>query len=184
MKNGLRIAAFLLLCLLFASCRMPPDTPLEGIGRSPSASPSPGGSETPADRLSYGMPVSEEPAFEAVDGGEAADLDLTGLNAAALYAKVGLMNASPEEYDGSTVRLAGLFSSDETKTGRRFYCSVPDAAGCCLESFEFRRAEDAVYPDGYPEEGAVVTVVGVFKSERVNEYFVSSCLEDAELFWN
>ena len=61
------------------------------------------------------------------------------------------MNGAPEEYAGLRVRLAGLFSSEETKTGRRFFCSVPDAAGCCLESFEFQRADDAVYPDDYPE---------------------------------
>jgi len=182
MKNGLWTAASAVLCLLCVSCRLPPDTPLEGIGRRPSSAPAVT-ERAPADRLSYGMPVSDEPAFEAADGGEGAQIDLTGLNAAALYAKVGMMNASPEEYDGSTVRLAGLFGSEETKNGRRFLCSVPDAAGCCLESFEFRRAGDAVYPDDYPAEGAVVTVVGVFRSERVNEYLAYSVLEDAGLFW-
>lgn len=183
MKLRRWILSIAALCVLLASCRLPPDAPLEGIGRLPPSASTVGAGTSAPDRLSYGMPVSEGPAYEAVDDGTSAEIDLTDLNASALYARVGIMNASPEEYVGSTVRMAGLFSSEETKTGRRFYCSVPDAAGCCLESFEFRRAEDAVYPDGYPEEGTVVTVCGVFRSERVNEYFSYAFLEDARLLW-
>ena len=78
---------------------------------------------------------------------------------------------------------AGLFSSEETSSGRRYYISVPDAAGCCLESFELRPLDAADYPADFPDEGAVVTVTGVFDFVQVNEYLHHSFIEDARILW-
>ena len=138
----------LLLLALLGSCSrktLPPASPAEGVGRLPSpqtAEPA----AAPADRAFYGMPVSEEPAYEAVGEPAGEDLDLTELSAARLYAQVGTMNGNPGEYAGESIRMAGVFSSEETAAGRRFYISVPDAAGCCFESFELRPGEAADYP--------------------------------------
>ena len=182
MGNGKRAALALLLLLLCGCGRLPPDEPLEGVGRTPPREPAETAGAA-ADRTLYGMPVSEGPAFEAVDDGVEAEIDLTSLNAAALYATVGSMNGSPEDHAGKTIRMAGLFSSDETRFGRRYYCSAPDAAGCCLESFEVRPGEEMEYPGDFPPEGTVVTVSGRFGYERVSEYLSYSFIEDARILW-
>ena len=178
-----RSAALALLLLLLCGCgRLPPDEPLEGVGRATSREPAETAGAA-ADRSLYGMPVSEGPAFEAVDDGVEAEIDLTSLNAAALYATVGSMNGAPQDHAGKTIRMAGLFSSDETRFGRRYYCSAPDAAGCCLESFEVRPGEEMEYPGDFPVEGTVITVSGRFGYERVSEYLSYSFIEDARIRW-
>ena len=178
------VSVLLLLALLGSCSRktLPPASPAEGVGRLPSpqtAEPA----AAPADRAFYGMPVSEEPAYEAAGEPAGEDLDLTDLNAARLYAQVGTMNGNPGEYAGESIRMAGLFSSEETVNGRRYYCSFPDAAGCCFESFELRPAQTMDYPADFPGEGAVVTVSGIFNFEQVNEFLHHSFIEDARILW-
>lgn len=175
----------LMLLAALGSCSrrtLPPAAPAEGVGRLSAPQAAEKGT-APADRSFYGMPVSEEPAYEAAGEPAGEDVDLTELNAARLYAAVGTMNGRPEEYDGETIRLAGLFSSEVTSYGRRYYCSVPDAAGCCLESFELRPAEAMDYPADFPGEGAVVTVSGVFRTERISDYYLHAYVGDARLLW-
>ncbi len=177
-------AAVLACCLLlYASCgRLPPAEPAEGVGRKQTAASD--ADPVAADRASYGIPVSDGPAFEAVptEGGEA-EIDLTGLEKGALYVTVGTMNGSPEEYTGKTVRMAGIFETEETQAGRRFYCSVPDYAGCCFVSVEIRPSEDLRFPEDWPETGSVFTVAGVFGCDRINEYLSYSFLDGARIAW-
>lgn len=177
--------ALILLALVFllSACGqrdLPADEPSLGVGRAvpTEADPTP-----PPDRSFYGMPVSEEPAYTALGDSAGEDIDLTELNAARLYARVGTMNGNPGEYAGESIRLAGVFSSEETADGRRYYISVPDAAGCCLESFELRPGEAADYPADFPDEGAVATVTGIFNFVQVNEYLHYSFIEDARILW-
>ncbi len=182
--RALRVAAVLACCLLLSvSCgRLPPAEPAEGVGRVQTAAPD--ANPDAADRASYGIPVSDGPAFEAVPTeGDEAEIDLTGLEKGALYVTVGTMNGSPEEYAGKTVRMAGIFETDETQTGRRFYCSVPDYAGCCFVSVEIRPAGDLRFPEDWPETGSVFTVTGVFGCDRINEYLSYSFLDGARIAW-
>ena len=183
MKRDMQRAAVLLLAaFLCVSCSsrasLPPDEPGEGVGRAV-----PAGGASAAERPGYAVTEYDGPAFEAVGEGNGEEIDLTGLNTPSLYVAVGRMNSSPRDYEGKTIRMAGVFGSDDTKFGRRFYCSVPDTAGCCFESVEIRTETERRWPDDYPAEGEVVTVSGVFGCERVNEDYFFSFIGSARIAW-
>ena len=183
-RNERRKLLLLLLSLILpSSCgRLPPDPPAEGVGRAVSAerdipdeNAGPGIATVQAGHGLAGITADDAPAFEAVPGDGTEEIDLTGLSTAALYAAVGMMNAHPEGYEGKTVRMAGYFITEETRSGIRCSCTVPDTAGCCFESVELRCA------DGIPvlPDDTVVTVSGRFGYFSVNEYLHYTFLEDA-----
>jgi hypothetical protein len=182
-NERLNLPALLLAVAAAVSCgRLPPDLPAEGVGRAVSAerdipdeNAGPGIATVQAGHGLAGITADDAPAFEAVPGDGTEEIDLTGLSTAALYAAVGMMNAHPEGYEGKTVRMAGYFITEQTRSGIRCSCTVPDTAGCCFESVELRCA------DGIPvlPDDTVVTVSGRFGYFSVNEYLHYTFLEDA-----
>ncbi len=182
-NERLKLPALLLAVAAAVSCgRLPPDLPAEGVGRAVSAerdipdeNAGPGAVTVQAGHGFAGITADDAPAFEAVPGDGTEEIDLTGLSTAALYAAVGMMNAHPEGYEGKTVRMAGYFITEQTRSGIRCSCTVPDTAGCCFESVEIRCA------DGIPvlPDDTVVTVSGRFGYFSVNEYLHYTFLEDA-----
>ncbi len=103
--------------------------------------------------------------------GESIDLDLTTMSSTMVYAEVYNMMSVPENYIGKTVRMKGLYSAyhDDVTGNDYFACIVQDATACCAQGIEFELADEYKYPDDYPNEGAEVTVVGVFDTYTEGE---------------
>ncbi|MCR5138338.1 MAG: hypothetical protein K6C12_14825 [Oscillospiraceae bacterium] len=161
---------------------------------SPVFSPSPTAAIQPAETTPSVAPESktEEASgpvsapVEAVpaDNGDpgAVDVDLTQLSSTMVYSEVYAMMYEPEQYIGKTVKMRGLFATQEYNGERLYACIVQDATACCAQGLEFETAEELVYPDEYPEAGAEITVVGTFDSyqEEVDgNYYIYLVLRDA-----
>ncbi len=101
---------------------------------------------------------------EARNDEEGIDVDLTKLSATLVYAEVYNMMCEPEKYIGKIVKMSGDFRSlhDEENDVYYFACIIKDATACCAQGIEFVLTDDYSYPDDYPEENGIVTVVGVF----------------------
>ena len=116
---------------------------------------------------------------------EAVDVDLTLLSSTMVYSEVYAMVYEPEQYLGKTVKMKGLFTTQEANGQRYFACVVQDATACCAQGLEFELAESRVFPDEYPEPGAEITVVGTFDTYTEDagngNYYVYLVLRNARL---
>lgn len=90
------------------------------------------------------------------------EVDLTKLSSTMVYSEVYNMIDTPQDYMGKTVRMRGAFSCIEGDGRYYFSCVISDATACCEQGLEFVLKDERAYPDGYPEEGTDITVVGVF----------------------
>lgn len=59
-------------------------------------------------------------------------------------------------------------------------CIIQDATACCAQGIEFVLRGDPQYPDGYPQEGDIITVVGSFDTYQEGQYLYCT-LRDAVL---
>lgn len=112
---------------------------------------------------------------------EGLDLDLTKLSGTMVYSEVYNMRYDPDGYYGMRVRISGLFSAyPNPETGEYYYnCIIPDATACCSQGLQFFPADDLVYPDDFPPQGATVTLQGTFSLDEKNVY--ACALTDAVL---
>ena len=103
---------------------------------------------------------------------EGLDLDLTKLSGTMVYSEVYNMRYEPDGYYGMRVRIAGIFSAyPNPETGEYYYnCIIPDATACCSQGLQFFPADDLVYPDDFPPQGATVTLQGTFSLDEKNVY--------------
>jgi len=108
------------------------------------------------------------------------DLDLTLLSSTMIYAEVYNMTTAPDEYVGKRVKIKGIFASEPGDGRYYFACIIPDATACCSQGIEFVLKDGRKYPDEYPEEGAVITVTGVFGTYFEGQYMYCQ-LTDAVL---
>lgn len=100
------------------------------------------------------------------------DLDLTPLSITMLYSEVYNMMSSPEKYIGKRVKTVGQFTvvqmydSEGKPIPEAVYyiCAVNDATACCQTGLEFILKGDPAYPEDYPKESSVITVVGEFQT--------------------
>ena len=119
--------------------------------------------------------TSSETASASGEASETAgdiDVDLTVLSSTMVYSEVYNMMITPSEYKGKTVKMQGniAFSKDE-KTGKQYYaCIIQDATACCSQGIEFEPTKDYSYPEDFPKEGEIVTVVGVFDTYTDGNY--------------
>ena len=115
---------------------------------------------------------------------EGIDLDLSKMSGTVVYSQVYNMMASPEDYIGKTIRVAGYFDVyEDAETGNNYFaCMIPDATACCAQGLEFLWAGEHTYPDDYPEPGCDMTMTGRFETyeEDGAEYIR---LADAEVEW-
>ena len=125
----------------------------------PAASPDPQPEDSAAP-----APTEDEPE-KSLDP-EPIDVDLTQLSSTIVYSEVYAMATEPEQYFGKTVKMEGLFATQEYNGARLYACIVQDATACCAQGLEFEMEEELVYPDDYPEPGAEITVVGTFDSYK------------------
>ncbi|MBQ2642923.1 MAG: hypothetical protein IJF94_03885 [Eubacterium sp.] len=92
-------------------------------------------------------------------------IDLTKMSSTMVYSQVYSMVTSPEDFDGKEVIMEGNITSfkfDE-KDKLRHACVVQDATACCEQGIEFELKNDAKTIKNYPDEGAKIKVVGIFK---------------------
>lgn len=110
-----------------------------------------------------------------------ADIDLVNLSANMIYAEVYDMLSYPQEYDGKTVRLSGLFSAvyeSVEDNDLRFSCIIPDATACCAQGIEFVPKSDLVFPDDFPIDNTRIVVTGTLKT---GEKDLPIYISDAEI---
>ena len=97
---------------------------------------------------------------------EGIDIDLTVMSGTMVYSEVYNMMCEPDKYVGKTIKISGLFSAyHDQGTGQDYFaCTIQDATACCAQGMEFVLSDDYKYPDDYPEEGGIITVVGTFET--------------------
>ena len=110
-------------------------------------------------------PAADEPKSD----GEL-DVDLTVLSSTMVYSEVYNMVSYPEEYIGKTVKMTGMFATEEFNNQRYFACIIADATACCSQGIEFVLDGNKTFPADYPDPGADVTVVGTFETYTEGEY--------------
>lgn len=125
---------------------------------------------TPASEIAVTFPSgTEQSAGGAPSEGKSKDgidLDLTTFSSTMVYSEVLGMLYEPDSYMGKVVKMKGNFSVyHDDVTGKDYFaCIIQDATACCAQGIEFRLKGDPKYPEGYPEEGAEITVVGTFST--------------------
>ena len=111
--------------------------------------------------------ITKEPSEQELSPDETAamshdgiDVDLTVLSSTMIYSEVYNMMVTPEDYVGKVVKMSGTFNTfHDDSTGQTYYlCVIQDATACCAQGMEFVLKD----PEGYPNEGEEVTVVGTF----------------------
>lgn len=161
---------------------------------APAPSPSPTTAVQPVETTPSPAPESkpQEPAGPVSGPAEAApaesrdpgavDVDLTKLSSTMVYSEVYAMMYEPEQYVGKTVKMRGLFATQEYNGERLYACIVQDATACCAQGLEFETAEKLAYPDDYPKPGSEITVIGTFdsyKEEVDGNYYIYLLLRNA-----
>ena len=95
------------------------------------------------------------------------DYDLTEMGSDMVYATVYQMMTTPEEYEGKTFRMEGLFYKTfyEPQAKYYYYCVIQDATACCAQGIEFVW-EDGSHtdPEEYPADDTEIEVEGTFET--------------------
>ena len=97
------------------------------------------------------------------------DYDLTEMSSDMVYATVYQMMVTPEEYEGKTFRMDGIFYASYYEATEKYYyyCIIQDATACCAQGMEFVWGDGShKYPEEYPQEGDYVIVEGTFETYR------------------
>ena len=94
------------------------------------------------------------------DSYEAVEIDLTQMSKTAAYVKAHTMVESPNDYEGKSVRIQGVFGAYVDPATQNIYyaCLLTDEDACCNIPIEFV-AEDL---SNLPKQGEQITVSGVF----------------------
>lgn len=102
--------------------------------------------------------------FSFAGGTGKVDIDLTRMSGTMVYAQVFQMVTEPEKYVGKRIKMKGVFSSYyDNEVKQRFYgCVISDALACCSQGLAFELLKPRKYPEGYPEEGDGIVIVGEF----------------------
>lgn len=159
--------AGLTAALLFAGC-------------GGSAAPQEPASSVPAAPPASSAPAQPQPEAAAQPEALTAevDIDFTTLSSTMVFAEVSNLLYDPIPYLGKTIRMEGEFSVDHAYTmdgepdlsENYFYCIIEDALACCAQGLEFSLADAPDYPDGYPEPGSQITVVGTVELFEQNGF--------------
>ncbi len=191
MKKAIIIPFILTILFSLAACGSrvatedagPPAASPSPITAIPSSSPMPPATHEPKPKeTAVPEPVQTEAPIQEESAQCTVDVDLTQWSSTMVYSEVYAMMVEPEQYLGKTVKMRGMFATQEYNGERLYACIVQDATACCAQGLEFEMAEALVYPDDYPEPGTEVTVVGTFDSykEAVDgNYYIYLVLREA-----
>lgn len=96
------------------------------------------------------------------------DLDLSVMNDTMMTAAIDNVYNNPNDYIGKTIKMTGQYTSfyDEQSDEDIHQVIVFDESSCCSKGFEFKRADGFVYPDDFPEQDEIITVIGTLKKYR------------------
>ncbi len=189
MKKAMFILLTLMMFLNLAACgssvtpkvsNPPVESPSPAIATQPRETV-PAASPDPQPEDSVAPAPTEDVPEKSLDT-DTVDVDLTQLSSTMVYSEVYAMATEPEQYIGKTVKMQGLFATQEYNGARLYACIVQDATACCAQGLEFELAEELVYPDDYPEPGTEITVVGTFdsyKEEVAGNYYIYLVLRNA-----
>ncbi len=191
MKKTIAILFIALSLLTLSGCSskaVPEQGSVPAVSASPAETVQPSDAVPPDPPASLATPSAatapaqaEAPKSEKSDP-DTVDVDLTQLSSTMVYSEVYAMVYEPEQYTGKTVKMHGLFATQEYNGDRLYACIVQDATACCAQGLEFEMAENLVYPDDYPEPGTEITVVGTFdsyKEEVDGNYYIYLVLRNA-----
>ncbi|MBR5094776.1 MAG: hypothetical protein IK095_06745 [Oscillospiraceae bacterium] len=134
-------------------------------------------------QAAYPAPEAESAAPAPIEEPETVDWDLAICQPEEAYREVEHYNIDPTGYRGMSLRLTGEFSVVRDHGKTFYYCGVRDEDGC-IENLELRFPGDGSLPEGFPEEGAVVTVWGIldyYTTERDGKSVNSAVLTSAGL---
>ncbi|MCL2078804.1 MAG: hypothetical protein FWH17_03055 [Oscillospiraceae bacterium] len=109
------------------------------------------------------------------------DVDLTALSSTMIYAEVYNIMTNPDDYMGKRIKMRGpYYASYFDETGSYYhYVIVEDAAACCMQGLEFIWNGEHIYPDDYPQDKAIVEIIGVFGSyDELNETYYYLSVDD------
>jgi len=97
---------------------------------------------------------------------EEIDIDLVRMGPTMVSAQVFWIMLSPEDYLGQVIRIMGSYYAFYWEEGEMqlHYIVLDLTAGCCGQAFEFKLPAHIVDAVGYPSEGSVIEIVGVFSS--------------------
>lgn len=89
-------------------------------------------------------------------------IDLTEMSATMVYSEVSQMMSVPEDYEGKTIKMAGVTALYKSEDNSQVYyaCIIKDATACCSQGLEF------LLKDGfeYPEKDTEITLEGTFET--------------------
>ncbi len=174
MKKLLALLFALLLLLSLTAC---------GGGEEPAAGT--GGDET----LTRG--ALPEGAREAPENGEESptlldpadlDLDLSICQPEEVYHEIEHFNIDPSGYVGLRLRVTGEISRYVSHDKTFYYIGVRDEDGC-IENLELRFPGDGSEPEGFPEDGSVITVwgrLGTYTAQRDGKDRLCAVLTDVQ----
>ena len=151
-----------------ASKESPSAQDLKGSSSAQSSEESETKTNTPLD-------ISEAPvetsALKENETGSV-DVDLAALSSTMVYSEVYNMMMTPDNYLGKTIKMKGVFSyfKDDNTGNEYFSCIIQDATACCAQGIEFVLEGDPKYPEDYPQQGAEITVVGIFDTYYEGQY--------------
>ncbi len=163
MKKLLCALLLALALLSLAACGQKDDTSNDRTANLP----------TPDAEASQGLPAENAPettSTEPPPSDDAVEVDLTELNSLLVYAEVCNILSLPDSYLGKVIKMRGQFTYYEDPDTKKQYfsCTVSDETACCFQGLEFILTGSPTYPDDYPQDGAEITVIGVFQSYEEN----------------
>lgn len=104
---------------------------------------------------------------ETTEDNNSIDIDLAVLSSTMVYSEVYNMMSNPDEYLGKTIKIIGQYNAIQLDGTEKYYhfVVISDATACCQNGIEFIWDDNShVYPDEYPENNAVIEIVGVLSS--------------------
>ena len=179
MKKALVLLFVLAALLSLTGCGSAPAPAVTAAPVVSSSAPEPVQTADPVAQPSLTVAPTQTAAPETVD------VDLTQLSSTMVYPEVYAMVYEPEQYLGKTIKMRGLFATQEYDGTRLYACIVQDATACCAQGLEFELSGEHVYPEDYPEPGMEITVIGTFDTYTEDagngNYYVYLVLRNARL---
>ena len=115
-----------------------------------------------------------------VENEEGIDVDLSKLSATMAQAEYENIVNNSGRYIGKTIRATGTYFTTYNSTGDDFnYIIIVQGDECCQLGFEFKRNEEHIAPDDYPEPNTAIEVTGILRKgdDRIIPYIYLASAE-------
>ena len=111
----------------------------------------------------------------ATNGVASVDFDFTRMSSTVKAANLYRLGAVPQEFDGKTLRISGVFLTRvDEKDGKRYFACMMDNPGgcaCCAPGgvIEFEPKELYKWPADFPPVESRITVSGLLKMVKIED---------------